>query len=175
MAKTNAKNKTTKIKRGSDGKFQDGSVSNGNKESKSGGRPSAVSQKTLERLIAAFKVGADDRTACDYAEISYQTLYNYQEKHPEFIERKEGYKREPVLKARTIVVKALETSVSVAQWYLERKASKEFGLRAGGETEKMEFAPPKTEREAKLQLMVLNKHHDYVESRIQNANTQGSP
>jgi len=85
-----------------------------------GGRPTDMTEATLNKLEEVFAIGGTDLEACFYADISHQTLYNYQEKHPEFLERKQALKERPVLKARQTVVRALDNPKD-AQWYLERR------------------------------------------------------
>ncbi len=92
------------------------------------GRPTVMTTEILNKLEEVFALGGTDKEACFYAGISHQTLYDYQNKNPEFIERKEALKERPILKARQTVVKALDNP-SDAQWYLERKAKKEFANR----------------------------------------------
>lgn len=90
------------------------------------GRPTLMTPETINKLEEVFGIGGSDKEACFYANISHQTLYNYQEEHPEFVERKEALKERPILKARQTIVKALENPEE-AKWYLERKSKKEFG------------------------------------------------
>lgn len=90
------------------------------------GRPTLMTEVTLKKLEEVFAIGGTDQEACFYADISHQTLYNYQHEHPEFIERKEALKERPILKARQTVVKALENPRD-AQWYLSKKKKLEFG------------------------------------------------
>ena len=90
-----------------------------------GGRPTVMTPLVISKLEEVFAIGGTDKEACFYADISHQTLYDYQEKHPEFVERKEALKEKPILKARQTVVKALDDPNS-ARWYLERKRKKEF-------------------------------------------------
>lgn len=77
------------------------------KPKSSAGRPTVMSDAVVNKLEEAFAMGCTDLEACFYADISRQTLYNYQESHPEFIDRKERLKRRPVLLARKVVVEAL--------------------------------------------------------------------
>jgi len=93
-----------------------------------GGRPTKMSKETIAKLEEVFALGGSDSEACFYANISKQTLYNYQEKNPEFVDRKEALKEKPILKARQTVVKALDDPKD-AQWFLERKRKEEFSLR----------------------------------------------
>jgi hypothetical protein len=93
-----------------------------------GGRPTKMSKETITKLEEVFALGGSDSEACFYANISKQTLYNYQKEHPEFVDRKEALKEKPILKARQTVVKALDDPKD-AQWFLERKRKEEFSLR----------------------------------------------
>ncbi len=94
------------------------------------GRPTVMTESTLNKLEEAFSVGASDKEACFVANISHQTLYNYQKDHPEFVERKEALKDMPKYKARkNIVGKINEGDVPTSQWYAERKAKEEFSNR----------------------------------------------
>ncbi len=85
------------------------------------GRPTVMDQNTLNKLEEIFALGGTDKEACLFAGISHQTLYNYQEKNPEFVERKEALKATPVLKARRTVVESLEKDVNSAWRMVERK------------------------------------------------------
>lgn len=91
------------------------------------GRPTVMTKQVLKNLEDAFRIGCPDREACIYAEISLQTLYNYCEKHPEFLEQKEAWKEVPILKARGNIIEALtKKSVGDSWQYLIRKRKAEF-------------------------------------------------
>lgn len=94
------------------------------------GRPTVMTETVVKKLEEAFAIGASDAEACFYADITKQTLYNYQEKNPEFIDRKEALKERPVLLARQTVLKAMETDPQTARWFLERKRKAEFASRS---------------------------------------------
>lgn len=98
------------------------------------GKPSVMTTETLSKLRQAFLMGCCDREACLYAEIGLQTLYDYQKKNPEYSEQKRTFKAHPILKARKTVFENLG-EVKTAQWYLEKKRPKEFGLKAVVKTE----------------------------------------
>lgn len=86
------------------------------------GRPTIMTPETVKILEDAFSVGATDLEACFLANISKQTLYTYQDKYPEFVDRKEALKNMPKYKAKKVVAgKIEEGDEKVAQWYLERK------------------------------------------------------
>lgn len=92
-----------------------------------GGRPPKIDDIVVKKLEEAFLVGATDVQACFYAGISKQTLYNYQEKNPEFIDRKEALKANTSLKAKMVISKAIDAgSEAEAKWHLERKEKKEY-------------------------------------------------
>lgn len=93
------------------------------------GRPTVMTPARVSKLEEAFAYGCSDSEACFYADISKQTLYEYQKKHPEFIDRKEALKERPILAARQKVVQEIANDVKNAQWYLERKRKDEFSPR----------------------------------------------
>lgn len=94
------------------------------------GRPPSMTQDVLNKLEQAFSLGASDVEACFFAGISHQTLYNYQDKNPEFIERKKALKEKLVLKARSVIASSMESGdKQTAQWYLERRKKDEFSIR----------------------------------------------
>lgn len=87
-----------------------------------------MTEATVKKLEEVFAIGGTDEEACFYADISKQTLYDYQKLKPEFIDRKEALKAKPILKARQTIVRGLDDAKN-AQWYLERKLKKEFTQR----------------------------------------------
>lgn len=91
------------------------------------GRPTKMTPETIAALRQAYLVGANDREAYGYANISHETFYNYIQKHPEFRERIIDWQNEPILKAKTMIVKNIDKDIKNAQWYLERRAKKEYG------------------------------------------------
>jgi hypothetical protein len=105
-----------------------------NVQKRSVGRPTKLTEDVLKKLEEAFSIGASDKEACFYAGISHQALYNYQEKHPEYVDRKEALKERPVLMARQTVMNNLATDVDVAKWYLERKRKGEFSAKVENDT-----------------------------------------
>ena len=97
---------------------------------KNRGRPTVMTQATVEKLEVAFSWGCTDEEACLFAEINKQTLYNYQDKNPQFLDRKELLKTKTILLARSTVVKAIEGDPYLALKYLERKKKDEFAPRS---------------------------------------------
>ena len=76
-------------------------------------------------LIDGFSKGFTDSEACLAAGISKWVLYSYIDMYPEFGERKEQLKKNPILTAKTHVVSKLSDDTNTAKWYLERR-TKEF-------------------------------------------------
>lgn len=85
-------------------------------------RPTVMTELVLDKLRQAFLIGATNAEAAGYAGISVKTLYNYIENQPDFLQQIEAWKNEPILKAKTTVVRSLDEAKN-AQWYLERKAA----------------------------------------------------
>ena len=86
------------------------------------GRPTVMTVETVNKLEEAFMLGCTDEEACFAANISKQTLYNYQDKNPEFIDRKETLKSRPVYLAKRVVIDALiDNDVLTAHKVIERK------------------------------------------------------
>lgn len=110
------------------------------------GRPTVMTPEVLVKLREAFLLGCTDEEACLYANISTTPLYEYQRENPEFKQQKELLKENPVLKARTSVVNALDSNPNLALQFLERKKKKEFSPRQeltgeDGEALKISFDP----------------------------------
>lgn len=94
------------------------------------GRPTVMTPEVVSKLEQAWAMGCSDLEACLFANISKQTLYDYQNKNPEFVDRKERLKESLVLKARTVIANALnQDDENTAKWYLERKKKAEFSTR----------------------------------------------
>lgn len=107
-----------------------------NKEKKPVGRPTVMTQDVVCKLEQAWSMGCSDLEACLFADICKQTLYDYQAKHPEFVDRKERLKESLVLKARTVIANSLNNKdENTAKWYLERKRKDEFSIKQEVNTE----------------------------------------
>lgn len=97
-----------------------------------GGRPTVMTESTLQKLEQGFMYGFSDIEACLFADIAPATLYAYCQKHTEFSERKERLKEKPKMQAKINVVNAmLGNDVTTSKWYLERKAKDEFSALQG--------------------------------------------
>lgn len=99
------------------------------KDYKKNGRPTIFTQEVLQKLEQAFKIGLTDEEACAYSDIAPSSLYNYQRENPEFLEKKEKWKKNPIAKAKNTIYKNLDDP-KTAQWYLERKCKDEFSTQS---------------------------------------------
>ena len=97
---------------------------------KNAGRPVKITDDVLQKLEFAFIKGLSDREACLYAGIAPSTLYNYCEKHKDFLERKELLKESPKMRAKINIAAGIEAgSIDISQYYLERKCPEEYSLK----------------------------------------------
>lgn len=99
------------------------------KKKSNAGRPTVVTPEVLLKLEEAYLMDCTDLEACFYANISKTTLYVYQEKHPEFQERKEWLKQNNFIKARRTIANHLDDNYSSAVDYMSRKKKDEFAQR----------------------------------------------
>ena len=87
-----------------------------------GGRPTAMTPLVIAKLEEAFLMGCTDAEACLFANIDKATLYRYQEAKPEFCDRKEVLKSNPVMLSRGVVLEALRNNdLATAHRVIERK------------------------------------------------------
>lgn len=86
------------------------------------GRPTKMTPATLDKLRYAFSIGATDKEACLYADISEDLLYKYQRENPEYIKEKEELKNNPCLKAKQNIYDSIvKGDESNSKWWLERR------------------------------------------------------
>jgi len=93
------------------------------------GLPSEMTPEAVKKLEEVFALDGTVEEACFFADISKTTYYNWLEKHPELVDRFEALRQEPVLLARTTVIKAMKENPNLAMSYLERKKKNEFSPR----------------------------------------------
>ncbi len=92
------------------------------------GRPTKNRDEIFRKLEEAFLLDATIWEACFYAWISHETYYQILKENPEFSERFEACRNNPILKARQSVINNL-SDPNIALKYLERKAKTEFSTR----------------------------------------------
>lgn len=94
------------------------------------GRKTLMTESTVKKLEEAFLMGMSDLEACLYADISKQTLYTYQDKNPEYADRKALLKESVAMKAkRNLAISIEQGDTNDSKWYLERKKKDEFSLK----------------------------------------------
>lgn len=113
-----------------------------------GGRPTKMTPETLKKIEEAFLLGCTDLEACLYADISPPTFYTYQKDNEEFLNRKETLKSNPVMKARKVLLDALNNGdVLTAHKIIERKEGTKVKQEVSGpdggpvETKSITFVP----------------------------------
>ena len=119
--KTERKKIKAKLKNASKGKVKP-SV---HKEAKPIGRPTVMTDNTVNKLEQAFAMGCGDEEACLFAGITKTTLYKYIETHPDFTDRKEMLKKNPVLKARQVLLNHLTLDdKDIAKYVVDKQDGK---------------------------------------------------
>ena len=93
-------------------------------------RPTIMTQQVIDKLEYAFSLGCSDNEACLHAGIAPKTLYNYQERNPEFLQRKQLLKDSPIFLARQSVLKGLKDDPDLALKFLERRKKDEFSTKS---------------------------------------------
>jgi hypothetical protein len=92
------------------------------KKKHAGGRPTVITAEAIRKLEAAFLRGCTDSEACFAADIGRTALYEYQQKNPEFTDRKERLKENPIFLARGVQLEALQSGCNAtAQKVIDRK------------------------------------------------------
>ncbi len=92
-------------------------------------RPTIMTKDVIDKLEYAFSLGCSDNEACLHADIAIQTLYKYQERTPQFLERKHKLKDSPIFIARQSVIKGMKNDPDLALKFLERRKKNEFSTK----------------------------------------------
>ena len=121
------------------------------------GRPKAVNEIVLLKLEYAFSIGCNDTQACIHAGISRQTLWNYQEKNPDFIDKKEELKETLPLQAKNNLAYLLAKGDPAMTRFILEKLDPKFSnkLNISGSVEHKEKI-----------VYVLKEEHDAMEAHI---------
>src|SRR5665213_2910296 len=89
------------------------------------GRPTSMTPDVCRKIEEVAALDGTVEEMAIYGGIHRDTLYAYFKQNPDFSDRIEALRQRPILKARNTVINAL-SDPHHAQWYLERKARKEF-------------------------------------------------
>lgn len=94
------------------------------------GRSTVMTPQVLAKLEECFAKGYNDYQSYKSAGISKDAFYDYKKSHPDFSEKIQWLKDNPLILAKENVYdKIAEGDIKTSQWYLERKAKDEFSLR----------------------------------------------
>ena len=97
--------------------------------------PTKVTPAAIAKLEQAYSNDMTDEEACLYAGISTTSLYNYQKKNPEFVERKQHLKNALALHAKNNIAKKIHKGdESISKWWLERRRKEDYSTRAETKT-----------------------------------------
>ena len=91
------------------------------------GRPARMTPEVIAKLEEAFTHCFSDKEACLYAGIHPATLYRFQEKYPEFSERKELLRLTPNMAAKKELVTGIKGNLDQARWWAQNKMTDDFG------------------------------------------------
>ena len=94
-----------------------------------GGRPTLMTEKTLDKLKEAYLVDANDIQACFNAGIATDTLYKYQRANPEFIKKKEAWRDNVKYRAKLTVAKGIGVDAELALKLLERRDKENYSTK----------------------------------------------
>lgn len=98
------------------------------------GRPE-ISEESVGKLLDALSWGCSVTDACNFAEISRDSYYEYCKRHPEFSDKCEYLKAATSIHARMAISNAIKSGdVATAKWYLERKHKDEFSTKQNVDT-----------------------------------------
>lgn len=97
------------------------------------GRPTKLTEETVNKLESIFKIGGTVEQACAYAGISKQTYYNWVEADPSFLTKMEAAQYYADIVAKNVVVDAVvkDRDLATAKWWLEKREFKNNGPTVG--------------------------------------------
>ena len=132
------------------------------------GRPTKMTPETIKKLEEAFLMGCTDPEACLYADISKATLYNYQNANPDFVDRKDTLKSNPVMLARKVQLDALkdDSNKPAQQITADKVLSRHEGIKQRLEHANADGKPFKTDNKYTVEFV------DTSSNKILNAEVQ---
>lgn len=85
------------------------------------GRPKAMTEEVLEKLITAFKMGLSIREAAAFVNVSKTAIYDYLAKNPEFKDNVKTLQFTPSMLAKVAIYGAIAAGdIDTCKWLLER-------------------------------------------------------
>jgi len=119
------------------------------------GRHTVMTNEIVLKLEQSFALDATVEEACSYAKISRSAFYVWLEKNPEFKDRIDDLRQNPILAARKTVVDNLGSNPKIAFKYLERKKKDEFALK-----QEIEHSGNVGERVTEITMLVPKEYKD---------------
>lgn len=100
-----------------------------------GGRPTVMTDLVVSKLEEAYANDATDEQACFLANISKQTLYDYQAKYPEFVDRKKALKSMTAYQAKINIKEVIfgddiKEKIEASKWLLPKKEKGDYSERS---------------------------------------------
>lgn len=100
------------------------------KNKKPVGRPTKLTEEIVRKLEYAFQKDFNVTEACEYAGISRETYYEWQEKKKGFSDKMQFAKSNLKRKAKVNLADKIESGdIDTTKWYLERRAREEYSLK----------------------------------------------
>jgi hypothetical protein len=97
------------------------------------GQPTKMTTETVQILETSWALGATDTQACFRAGISRQTLQNYVEKYPEYLDRKAAMKSDVDYRAKALQATEIQHgNIQQANKYLDRQATRRVDVTSDG-------------------------------------------
>ena len=91
------------------------------------GRPTVMTNATVQKLEAALRDGFSVEMACHVSGVSRSTYYGHLNSNPDFMDKMELARQWPTQRAKQVVVQAINNGdLAAAKWWLERKERAEF-------------------------------------------------
>ncbi len=87
-----------------------------------------LTDEVVKKLCEAFAIDATISQACDYADISEKTYYNWIEKNPELLQKFDRMRQRLPLKAKQNIAGTISAGdIGISKWLLERKEASNYG------------------------------------------------
>jgi hypothetical protein len=92
---------------------------------------SKMTPEVIQKLEAAFAIGATVSEACDYADVSPATYYSWCQKNPELLERFDRMRTKLPLKAKENIARRIKGEsilgdIGLSKWLVERQQPENY-------------------------------------------------
>ena len=94
------------------------------------GRPTVMTEATVQKLEQALQDGFSVERACYLSGVGRSTFYDHCNGNPGFADKMCLAQEWATERAKQVVIQAIDSgNLKAAQWWLERKAYREFGTK----------------------------------------------